>query len=83
MRCRFQAGRKKDTFVQGRGGFHTGCRDVFNAAFIRAYLSGWSAEDAGRFANRAAARKSMALGVINGASYIDEVDWNEGRAVSE
>jgi sugar/nucleoside kinase (ribokinase family) len=56
---------------------------VFNAAFIRAYLSGWSAEDAGRFANRAAPQNSMALGVINGASYIDEVDWNEGSAVSE
>jgi hypothetical protein len=41
------------------------------------------AEDAGRFANRAAALNSMALGVINGASYIDEVDWNEGSAVSE
>jgi len=60
-----------------------GCGDVFNAAFIRAYLNGWSEEDAGRFANRAAALNSMALGVINGAPHIDEVDGSEGDAGSE
>jgi 2-dehydro-3-deoxygluconokinase len=59
-----------------------GCGDVFNAAFIRAYLSGSSAEAAGLFANRAAALNSMALGVINGAPYINEVDESEGDAES-
>jgi 2-dehydro-3-deoxygluconokinase len=59
-----------------------GCGDVFNAAFIKAYLSGSSAEAAGRFANRAAALNSMALGVINGAPYINEVDESEGGTES-
>jgi sugar/nucleoside kinase (ribokinase family) len=51
-----------------------GCGDVFNAAFVKAFLDGMSMEDAGHFANCAAALNSKALGAVNGAPHLNDIN---------
>lgn len=50
-----------------------GCGNVFDAAFVKAFMDDMSIEDAGRFANRAAALNSRAIGVVNGAPYLNDL----------
>lgn len=65
-------------FDSGHDGFHipayrvkpvdtTGAGDTFNASFVYGLSCGWTVEEAGRFANAAAARAILGLGARSGA----------------